>query len=435
MPLFPSLSKTSTFADANDESSSSAHPPTVIQLHNEKSINFTNATITSHEQDFRPLTYHTTSDASLGIWNCHCQIENSLPMKLCQEITGQVLFLCTVDLDCLNDLQSILHSMLENIKGYVAASSHDSSPEGSSGSTLLSQLKQCTFGKAPLEESMDNLWNIPVKDGQDANVNICILCMLPKGNKEITYRDKQAINLISYHLQKYCSEINCTLAYLEPIQKVVEGDNEQEDESKVERKGDAFLPKGLTMKEFMKEIHSLCLGSNKEGENDQDITSQTEDQQEEGENDQDSSTLHTQVSIFRPYEYDVDLINSVLLRGAGCPGVWNANTDSLWNALPPTHQEKSDKVMDTVSEEASNGDHEWLQKLADSVSAYVGAAGSGKDDKSVRSTMDQTIKTTRTTATAATKKKVIRKKPRPSGGSEKEDNKDVQDFFAGLLNK
>ena len=434
MPLFPSLSKTSTFADTNNETFSCAYPPTIIQLHNDKSINFTNATITSHEQDFRPLTYHTTSDASLGIWNCHCQTQNSLPMKLCREIQGHVLFLCTVDLDCLNDLQPILHSMLENIKGYVAASSRDISTEGPlSGSTLLSNLKQCIFGKAPLEESMDNLWNIPVEDCQDSNVNICILCMLPKENKEITYRDKQAINLISYHLQKYCSEINCTLAYLKPVREEVEGDNEHEDEQKVERKGDAFLPKGLTMKELMKEIHNMCRDSNKEGENDQDINSQTEDQQEEGENDQDSSTLHTQVSIFRPYEYDVDLINSVLLRGAGCPGVWNANTDSLWNALPPTHRE-SDPAMDTVSEEASNGDQEWMQKLADSVSAYVGAAGSGKDDKSVRSNMDQTVKTTRTTA-AATKKKVIRKKPRPTGGSEKEDNKDVQDFFAGLLNK
>jgi hypothetical protein len=192
------------------------------------------------------------------------------------------------------------------------------------------------------------------------------------------------------------------------------------------------------------------------------------DEQENGEKDNFTTSSHVlsqngwqqQPSFYGPFDYDVDLINSVLLRGAGCPGVWNANTDSLWVALSSSSTSSSStsllsssdlQVASTViagekqdvnnvakSSNFVNGDQEWLEKLAESVNVYGSAISSSatSEGKSIKSSTDQTVRTTRTSAnnTVVTKKKVVKKKP--SGSSDKkEDSQDVQDFFAGLLNK
>jgi hypothetical protein len=214
-----------------------------------------------------------------------------------------------------------------------------------------------------------------------------------------------------------------------------------------DRPGGAFRPRGMTVIEFGRSLKMVCVSAAWDEAVDADVDGfgvgggdatemGGEVQQLQQEQEQDGQ----QPSHYGPYDYDVDLINSVLLRGAGCPGVWNANTDSLWVALPPMSAADKEKLENnsTAGEQnakARNGDQEWLGKLADSVNAYVGNSGGASDGKSVKSSMDQTVRTTRTSAngTVVTKKKVARKKPTASG--DKKDSQDVQDFFAGLLNK
>ena len=359
---------------------------------------------------------------------------------------------------------------------------------GTGTGTHLKTLESTIFGKAPLSEENDakGLYNLAEnttaassseeRANQNVQVNIVICGIMAAKQDEGTYREKQAVNLISYHLQKFASEINCTLCFMRDHTNNTsdcddDDDNgngtndsdEKEDggsekEKRGEMKVDAFRPEGLSLVEFAKALRRLCVADfEQEGGDDGDAEDgDNEDEgqgqgQNEGEGADDSLSgqqhqhQHQQPSIYAPFDYDVDLINSVLLRGAGCPGVWNANTDSLWVALPPTSASGSKSNMESNAAAASDalagsdGDQEWLGKLADSVSAYVGnsvsVSGSGSDGKSIRSSMDQTTRTARTSAnnTVATKKKVVRKKPSATG-DKKEDSKDVHDFFAELLN-
>ncbi len=365
----------------------------------------------------------------------------------------------------------------------------------SQGTTNLSQLKSTIFGKAPLDGSDGDENKIdydPNHGGVSSSsssslisINL-IICGIFGKKKEVTYREKQAANLVSYHLQKYASALNCSLYFLREDGKPKhekgdgheEGDEEDEggggrgDEENInERPGDAFRPRGMTVLEFGRNLKKMCVSDSWDDvgtfESDADLDVDVDGYSAAIRNDVRPQRLHgsgaesapgpgqQQPSHYGPYDYDVDLINSVLLRGAGCPGVWNANTDSLWVALPSSSTDK-DKVggdegsHSKTGEEANGakanannnaGDQEWLTKLADSVNAYVGSSsmggGSGSDGKSVRSSMDQTVRTNRTSAngTVVTKKKVARKKPAGGASGDKKDSQDVQDFFAGLLNK
>jgi hypothetical protein len=215
---------------------------------------------------------------------------------------------------------------------------------------------------------------------------------------------------------------------------------------------DGFRPKGLSVVEFAKSICNVYHGDDSgAGETGQDDLNALDVNVTSSSN----NGWHQQPSFYVPFDYDVDLINSVLLRGAGCPGVWNANTDSLWVALPlppssssspsasllplsPLQNDNSVENHATKSSNLAKGDQEWLEKLAESVNLYAGTtSGGASEGKSVKSSMDQTIRTTRTSAnnTVATKKKVVKKKPSATGDKKGGDSQDVQDFFAGLLNK
>lgn len=372
------------------------------------------------------------------------------------------------------------------------------SAAGTGNGTHLKTLESTIFGKAPLSEENDTKGQYTpaenttaavaapttssekeIRAAANVQVNI-VICgiMAAKQDEGTSYREKQAVNLISYHLQKFSSEINCTLCFMRDHDSSDDhgengnsNNNDDKDHSnkdaekgKGEMKVDAFRPKGLSLVEFSKALRRLCVAdSEQEGGDDDDNDDEVEDGevgggngdvgqgQNEGEgadsslSGQHQQHQHQQPSIYAPFDYDVDLINSVLLRGAGCPGVWNANTDSLWVALPQTSASGSFNMESNTAATATNangalavsdGDQEWLGKLAESVSAYVGnSGGSGSDGKSIRSSMDQTTRTTRTSAnnTVATKKKVVRKKPSATG-DKKEDSKDVHDFFAELLN-
>lgn len=337
-------------------------------------------------------------------------------------------------------------------------------PNRTDGTTNLSKLKSTTFGKAPLDDSIlpgieedeneKNHDNGCGRGQSEININL-IICGIFSKNQEVTYREKQAINLLMYHLQKFASELNCSLCLVKDEGKKGTGDGVDDDDAgsdgaagdgamgsneanNDESRGgsDAFRPKGMSVQEFGRFLKKVCTAS-VEDEHDvdsNDVAAAGEDG--EGQNEEQKEDTEQQPSLYGPYDYDVDLINSVLLRGAGCPGVWNANTDSLWVALPPptspegsTGNSNAEKNNKGASVSGGHGDQEWLGKLAESVSAYVGSTG-GSDAKSVRSAMDQTVRTTRTTSnnTVVTKKKVVRKKP--TGSGDKKDSQDVQDFFA-----
>ena len=356
------------------------------------------------------------------------------------------------------------------------------------GTTNLIQLKTCIFGKAPLDESSfphtiqeleldsEGSYSHSNSHSRSFNVNI-IICGIfsQKTDVTATYREKQAINLLSYHLQKYAADLNCSLCFLkhkdrdnhkdgmgdddddddahrddDDAHNDVEGNNDGDGKGNSDQGGgNAYRPSGMSVLELGKTLYNIChfasgndASENDDNDNDAGTSTTGGDDDVADEELAKQPRSHSQPSHYGPYDYDIDLINSVLLRGAGCPGVWNANTDSLWVALPPSSLSSSPSPSPALGQSKidsktveSKADQEWLSKLADSVSAYVGG-GSGSDGKSIRSNMDQTVRTTRTSSnnTVVTKKKVARKKPASDSG-DKKDSQDVQDFFAGLLNK
>ena len=370
-------------------------------------------------------------------------------LKACHAKTVPT-FVLTLDLDEVNLVQPIMSTMVSNIIEYCTCLDAETTTSPTTtgtvteGTTNLSKLQSTTFGKAPIEAAENTIVqeNKMRESSCSIRLNIIICGIFTTQKSKVTYKDKQAVNLISYHLQKYASDLNCTLCFVKD-----EGEEDKENDEEGTGGGggevsssssDALRPKGMSVQEFGRALKRVCIPMifNEEADNG------STDDPSTGEEDEGNGVVDDQhqPSIYGPYQYDVDLINSVLLRGAGCPGVWNANTDSLWVALPPPpNDEKSESKADDAVDNskatlAGHGDEEWLTKLADSVSAYVGSS-SGSDGKSIRSTMDHTVRTTRTSAnnTVVTKQKVVKKKPTASG--EKKDSQDVQDFFAGLLNK
>jgi hypothetical protein len=294
-------------------------------------------------------------------------------------------------------------------------------------------LHSIPFGKAPLSQQndVDDSENTTsgnqeaVKDIPQRNLNIVICGILSKySSRDATYKEKQAINLLSYHLQKYASDINCSLCFVNSPADEEDNDDEKDenDSERLEVRSDALRPKGMPVQEFSHVLKRICMGRHATTGKDSMENEFNEDNTEKDPNDE-------KTAIYYPFEYDVDLINSVLLRGAGCPGVWNANTDDLWVALPPASS--SGNIVSTIDDNTSvsekrGGDEEWLNKLADSVSAYIGAVG-GTDASSILSPTSASISTSNGTP-KVTKKRVVKKK---SSG----DKGDVQDFFASLINK
>jgi hypothetical protein len=480
---------------------------------------------------------------------CHPLDSSKKPLLAGESGTNSTVpvFVVVLDLDYENLalVHVMMETVLENIVEYCMTcnpcdlskrNSGSSSSVGvgsGAGTTRLKILQSTQFGKAPLtKEEEDNdgegddekeqeqgekkeeTWsggggqrnglNVMVEEHVDHKVQVVpkeevymhlIICGVLGSKKDVTYREKQALNLVSYHLQKFASEVNCTLCFMngDHVQEetgvaMVEGnemtvpDKEEGGEGLDQGQGqgqgqgplvreDGFRPKGLSVLEFVKCLANVVFASNGRsggsssmsyggirgsGDDDDDDGSDSGDkvkgliQEDLNGNDiplSKNSHWHQQPSFYGPFDYDVDLINSVLLRGAGCPGVWNANTDSLWVALPPSSSScksyswsrlQNDSTGNNPTSKLSNhanSDQEWLEKLAESVNVYAGTTTSGgaSDGKSVKSSMEQTVRTTRTSAnnTVATKKKVVKKKPSAAG----DNSQDVQDFFAGLLNK
>ena len=311
-------------------------------------------------------------------------------------------------------------------------------------------------------------------------MNIIVCAILPSlsENKTMTYKEKQGLNLVLYHLFKYSNEMNCTLCFVNQKNGIDETmnnddigrssniDNNDENitgETGNESSNDTFgiIPKGLSVHQFAQVIKAICTDDHNENSNDSKETTykslsgfQTNEIDEEDINGNDNSKEQSSSSssIYFPNGYDVDLIDSLYLRSASCAGVWDANTDNLWDALPPPSSSSNETPV-TPSNHGRNkklhndeeGEEEWLSKLAETVSAYtntsfgVGSSSSNTsmdgsktmngDDNTSRSTQ---VKDSSTVVTAKTKRPV-RKKIAGTSSKKPEGKDNVSDFFNDLL--
>ncbi len=316
----------------------------------------------------------------------------------------------------------------------------------------------------------------------------------------MTYKEKQALNLVIYHLLKYSNEINCTLCFLnqnrhqsrannKKIDKSLDGNNynNHDGDDKIDENGNTnveeevggsssmngLVPHGMNLHNFGYILRQICLGTENLGQqtsststaiNQQDhepIQQEEEDgmnveEKKATEIENDNNTKEQQrsqdtLSIYHPNTYDIDLIESVYLRNASCAGVWDATSDNLWDALPSSTSQSPLASKSTKDKSNnSNGDEEWLTKLADSVTAYTmggssmdgtagTTAGSGTGGKSVmmdESSLKSSRTTSKNTVVTTKSKRVVRKKvtkKSSSGGGSGNGKDDVSDFFTDLL--
>lgn len=407
-------------------------------------------------------------------------------------------FIATIDLEynienVYSTLQSMMLSILQSIDHQRQQQNVDK--DSNDASSLLKPLLQ--FGYAP-STTMLMIHDDQKQSLTQLNLIICVILPSKKEHNEnennnMTYKEKQGLNLVLYHLFKYANDLNCTLCFLKNDDIIDDGgdsnsqgnntsmngismSHENGESNNVHHSnGGGIVPQGLNVQQFAQIIKGIST-------NDDDILLKYKKIYEGKSNDIDSNDVHLQSqelqhhqpSIYFPNEYDVDLIDSVYLRSASCAGVWDANTDNLWDALSLSSLSASNSnKISTINEEnekarggnSSNSEEEWLSKLADSVSAYtnssfgvsnnsidgsksvsLSAAGAASDDTSMKSSTNRTTTSSNSigkvkdsnsisgTVASKSSKRVVKKKPASGAASKKSDGKDnVSDFFNDLL--
>ena len=426
------------------------------------------------------------ADPNLGIWDCRCNIQSGFSQTLLKSAIYQhainkrsiinknvkPTFLVTIDLDSIENVEptlsdmmhSILHVMQEHEQNEdIELQEHDdkkaSTAEGKGDKVReraplrpinidFSRLPK--FGSAPSSSQSDKVEYL--KYFENANMIICaILPSHPNDeNETMTYKQKQGLNLIMFHLLKYANEIDCTLCFLNQNeftsfsdQANVQNTDDGIDEIKVSNKvsmaeantESGLLPSGLSVKQFACIVRGIC-------SDDESLLNDKEDMNNEESNEQQQNQSS---SIYFPNDYDDDLISSVYLRSASCAGVWDANTDNLWTALLSSNDTKLNSIDEQDQENgtaASSGEEEWwLQKLAESVSAYTNSSfGLGSTDGSNSAAVDEaSLKSSRTkmrgasTVVTTKTKRMPRKKVAGSASKKGGDKDNVSDFFNDLL--
>lgn len=350
MALFSTL-----LSSSNGDASSSAALPTLLQLFTTKAIvldssvklannavlSYQAIEVSSNEEGEETLFGHKRKKAAnvvekpnLGVWNCCCKPHGSssaLSDQLLRVPDASSIDYCfTVDLTdptkvepTLAVLQAALIRLL--IQGNTGSTPVE--PVSKNRTTSLYDLRLQQFGLAP-EGTPTSTSAAP--DGSDRNVKIgLMICAIRRQQQQQDdYKETQAQNLVYYHLRRFAAAVNATLCMVR-----LTGE-ELEDQPT------------LTLTQVAHTWREFCLGNDVGGKVEQ-----------EGH-----------AAVYGPGS-DVDLIESVLLKNAQCPGHWNATKDSLWVALPETSE-----LTKGAEDTAPKSDEAWLSQLQQSVGVVATSA-------------------------------------------------------------
>ena len=338
-----------------------------------------------------------------------------------------------------------------------------SASAAASATTRLSKLRSTKFGAAP-EQSEE----VPSKGAgggsADTRIALIICCAVPptpaaevgpEGGGATgapqSFQEKQAVSLVHYHLHRFAAEVDCTLVFVRPdddganpaVSAPSDNEGGEGDNASAIAKSKGAIP-SLAVTELAAVVSRVAQGmtpveEEEKTNDDNDEVGAGDDTEEAQESGAATAAGLDQPPIFAPGTHDDDLIGSVLLRNASCPGVWDAAKDDLWKALPSAKaggdggQKSSEKKKD-VSVGGAAADEAWLSKLAASLPAQ-GATGAG-DDVSVKTS--KSSKSSSATASGSSSAKVSTKKKRVTRSTAaKADTKndDPTSFFENLMKK
>ena len=276
-------------------------------------------------------------------------------------------------------------------------------PEGgpaaaSTATTSLHQLKSTTFGladedKSPKKGQTATSENEEEKDKEiKTSLMICALLPVSSGEEasEVAYRKKQARALVIYHLRKFAASLNAALLFVNrqdpssadpgnnPASSVPgtptagggtaaggtggdEGESsstQNQEQPTVSADAVSKLWRDYAMGEpvWMTASHGDATVVEASTEGGDDAAAADKDDAKV------SVTIHS-TPLYGPGHHQEDLIETVLLRNAHCPGHWDASKDSLWVALPLVIDEKPETPLNT------SGDEGWLSQLRNSIAS------------------------------------------------------------------
>ena len=361
-------------------------------------------------------------------------------------------------------MEAMVAALLRRYEAMGADGASAKMSASASATTRLSKLRSTKFGAAP-EQSEEVPSNVSGGGSADTDrIALIICCAVPPTPAEVgpeggatgapqSFQEKQAVSLVHYHLHRFAAEVDCTLAFVRPddgganlAASAPSGDEGGEgDNASAIAKSKGAIP-SLTVTELGAVVIRVAQGMapvvEEEKTNDDNDEVGASDDAEEAQEGGAAATAAglEQPPIFAPGTHDDDLIGSVLLRNASCPGVWDAAKDDLWKALPSAKaggggggQKSSDKKKD-VNVGGAAADEAWLSKLAASLPAQ-GATGAG-DDVSVKTS--KSSKSSSATTSGSSSAKVSTKKKRVTRSTAaKADTKndDPTSFFENLMKK
>lgn len=259
---------------------------------------------------------------NLGVWNCLVTNANkkvALVDKLMKVPATTSHYCFTVDATDPSKVEPAISDFEEALIRLLIEQS-PTSENVSPLTTNLMQLRKATFGLAPNDTGASAQLNTTAPAEADDKVIFAIMIVAllpPPGTSADAYKESQAQALILYHLRKYAASLNATLVFVSDSPS-----------------GDQTTPT-MTTEQLSVVWKDWAQGL----------------------------ALEDHSAMYGPGKHQDDLIETVLLRNAHCPGNWDAATDSLWKALPVA----TGTGEDTVVKNETTGDDSWLTTLRDSV--------------------------------------------------------------------
>eukprot|EP00594_Rhizosolenia_setigera_P009901 CAMPEP_0178958424 /NCGR_PEP_ID=MMETSP0789-20121207/11612_1 /TAXON_ID=3005 /ORGANISM="Rhizosolenia setigera, Strain CCMP 1694" /LENGTH=588 /DNA_ID=CAMNT_0020641083 /DNA_START=235 /DNA_END=2001 /DNA_ORIENTATION=- len=401
--------------------------------------------------------------------------------------------LLTVDLSNPSRVYSIIKDMLTLLQKTFT---NQDARLGISGTTSLSTLKNAdsNFGMpAPPDDEHSDTHEVDPSCPSNHLKFSLILCGIKRedsdneSSKNNDYRDKQAHNLVLYHIHRLASELNCALFILdETISSstfTTDKNNSENNDINQDKATDSetatIQDDNIITREKKLEILLEYLSK-------ADLTTSVTNTN--GATKIELSVGGPSVTIKEffhlPHTHDKSLIQQVLLRNASCDGLWNASIDSLEKALlssssfdnksskvSPNKSSKKKSSSSSTTQDELQDEQIWLENISKQV---ISASGGPSDntnsmDKSNNTSMTTTnntngsskvsfTETSTTTSTGAStsiksssgKSKSSKSKSKSSsrsksskssksssgaaaGNNESSSGADVTDFFAQLM--
>ena len=274
----------------------------------------------------------------------------------------------------------------------------------STATTSLHQLKSTTFGLAD-EDNSPKKGRTATSENEDkdkdikVSMMICALLPVSSGEEasEIAYRKKQARALVIYHLRKFAASLNAALLFIGkedssseeaannpaasssvPSTPTAGGTGEEGDASNTQNQEQPTVSIDAVSQLW----RDFAMGEQVWMTSSHGDATVVDASPESGDNADTAGNAAPRVSVtvhstplYGPGYHQEDLIETVLLRNAHCPGHWDASKDSLWVALPFVVDEKPETPLNTT------GDEGWLSQLRNSIASAEPVKAAATPDK------------------------------------------------------